>query len=392
MVRQELQVHRELGKELQLGREAHQIAHFHGLLVFAALARHLVEHVRQDRFLGGHLPLRFGRDVHVEKEDGLARRGHGVGVLDAEHHLARRPRQAADVVADLFAAEHPHGVVRALDAVAQDEDGEYVDVVGWRITDVVQLIRGPKETVVRLQILPADAGLNATPVELELVRDKVKLEDQAAKSEILEVTNDGFPYRIGIITIPKFYTDLEAYRDSDKESKSTVTDVKRILENLKNEQVDGIVIDLRNNGGGLLSAGVEIAKLFLRDGIIIQQQYRGENIESFSVSRPGELIDLSLVILINHSTASAAEIIAGSLQAHKRAPLIGEPTFGKDTIQLVFDLQDDSSLHVTAAKWWIPGLEPPLGENGLQPDLQVDSGDSDEDKIMNVAIQSLLGK
>ena len=115
-------------------------------------------------------------------------------------------------------------------AVAQGEDGEFVDVVGWRITDVVKLIRGPKESIVRLQILPVEGGLDATSIEISLVRDKIKLEDQAAKSEILEITNEGLPYKVGVITIPKFYTDFEGQRKGDKDYKSTSRDVKKLLE------------------------------------------------------------------------------------------------------------------------------------------------------------------
>jgi carboxyl-terminal processing protease len=130
-------------------------------------------------------------------------------------------------------------------------------------------------------------------------------------------------------------------------------------------------IDLRNNAGGLLDAGIDISRIFLTSGVVIEQQYRGQPVEVFSVEQPGELQTYPLVILVNQNTASAAEIIAGALQAQDRAILIGAPTFGKDTIQLVFDLDDGSSLHITAAHWWIPGLIEPLAGNGLQPDILI---------------------
>src|SRR4030066_259638 len=155
-------------------------------------------------------------------------------------------------------------------AVAQGDDGEFVDVVGWRITDVVKLIRGPKETTVRLQILKAKDGVTAKPEEIVLLRDKVKLEDQAAQKKVVEINNNGLTYRIGVITIPKFYTDFEGTRNGDNNPKSTVTDVKKLLEDLKQEKVDGVVIDLRNNGGGALSEAIDVTGLFIDKGPFVQ--------------------------------------------------------------------------------------------------------------------------
>jgi carboxyl-terminal processing protease len=173
-------------------------------------------------------------------------------------------------------------------------------------------------------------------------------------------------------------------------AESTPEEVQNAVSDLESNGVEHFVLDLRNNGGGLLSAGVETAKLFLREGVIIEQQYRGEDVESISTNHPGPLEHISIIVLVNQATASAAEIIAGSLQAHNRAALIGEPTYGKDSIQLVFDLQDDSSLHVTAAKWWIPDLEYPISENGLQPDISALPGEASTDPMMIAAIETLL--
>ena len=173
-------------------------------------------------------------------------------------------------------------------------------------------------------------------------------------------------------------------------AESTPQEIQNAVQELEFKGATHFVIDLRNNGGGLLTAGVETVRLFLEDGVIMQQQYRGEEIDTFEVNVPGPLRDIPIVVLINQSTASAAEIIAGSLQNHNRGLLIGEPTFGKDTIQLVFDLQDDSSLHVTAAKWWIPGITLAIGEDGLQPDIHVSASDTNSDLVMKIAIQSLL--
>jgi carboxyl-terminal processing protease len=245
-------------------------------------------------------------------------------------------------------------------AVAQGEDGEYVDVVGWRITDVVQLIRGPKETIVRLQILPADGGLNATPVELELVRDKVKLEDQAAKSEILEIIDDSIPYRIGIITIPKFYTDLEGYRNGDKESKSTASDVRNILENLMDEEVDGIVIDLRNNGGGSLLEAIDVTGLFIEKGPVVQVKDSFDNIDVSNDPDPEIVYSGPLAVLINRFSASASEIFSAAIQDYERGIVVGEQTYGKGTVQNLIDLNRLAShnankfgqVKVTIAKYY----------------------------------------
>lgn len=170
---------------------------------------------------------------------------------------------------------------------------------------------------------------------------------------------------------------------------STPDEIKEAVEMMQDQGAVHFVLDLRDNGGGLLTAGIDIARLFLSSGVIVQQQYKGEDIETYAVNTPGPLTDLPLVVLINSNTASSAEIVAGALQAHGRATLIGEPSFGKDSIQLIFDLQDGSSLHVTAAKWWIPGLEPPMSEGGIQPDIIISQDDSQLDRAMEAAIEYL---
>jgi carboxyl-terminal processing protease len=154
-------------------------------------------------------------------------------------------------------------------------------------------------------------------------------------------------------------------------SANTSTEILNAFQELRNHGATSFVLDLRDNGGGLLNAGIDTARVFLKAGTVIEQQYRDKDVERYGVEKAGELINEPLVVLINENTASAAEIVAGALQANHRARLIGSPSYGKDTIQLVFDLKDGSSLHVTTARWWIPGLEPPLAENGLQPDLLI---------------------
>ncbi len=154
---------------------------------------------------------------------------------------------------------------------------------------------------------------------------------------------------------------------------STPDEVLKAAQDLQNRGASAFVLDLRDNFGGLLTAGVDTARLFLSQGTIIEQQYKGKAIETQRVEKPGPLTEIPLAILINQHTASAAEIIAGALQAQGRARLVGAPSYGKDTIQLVFNLKDGSSLHVTSAKWWVPDLSTPLAGSGLQPDVPVET-------------------
>lgn len=150
---------------------------------------------------------------------------------------------------------------------------------------------------------------------------------------------------------------------------STTTDeIKKAVENLTVEGAQYFILDLRDNGGGLLNAGIDTARLFLKSGIVLEEQYQGQEVEAFWVTEAGELGDIPLVVFVNQRTASSAEIIAGALQGNKRATLIGEPSYGKNTIQQVFELRDGSSLHITAAHWWFPDLAFPVDGMGLQPD------------------------
>ncbi|MEJ2103624.1 MAG: carboxy terminal-processing peptidase, partial [Ignavibacteriaceae bacterium] len=245
-------------------------------------------------------------------------------------------------------------------AVAQGKDGEFVDVVGWRITDVVQLIRGPKESVVRLQILKATDGVLAQPVEISLVRDKVKLEEQAAKSKVIEVDNNGIPYKIGVITIPKFYTDFEGSHNGEVDSKSTVTDVKKLLEDLKKQSVDGVVIDLRNNGGGALSEAIDVTGLFIEKGPVVQVKNSDGKVEVDADLDPSIVYGGPLAVLVNRYSASASEIFAAAIQDYGRGVIVGEQTFGKGTVQNLIDLNRISrnssnkfgQLKLTIAKYY----------------------------------------
>ena len=158
---------------------------------------------------------------------------------------------------------------------------------------------------------------------------------------------------------------------------STADEIEKAVDELQSLDAKFFVLDLRGNGGGLVDAGVSIARLFLAEGDVLQEQYRGKPLKTYSVQNTGLFSDIPIAVLVDANTASAAEIVAGALQAQGRADLIGQTTYGKDSIQLAFDLSDGSSLHVTAAKWWLPGLDQDFGENGLLPDVLVPLGETD---------------
>ena len=245
-------------------------------------------------------------------------------------------------------------------AVAQGDTGQFVDVIGWRITEVVKLIRGPKETKVRLQILRAKNGVDAKPEEISLIREKVKLEDQAAKKKIIEVENNGMAYRIGVITIPNFYTDFDGGRNGDQNSKSTVVDVKKLLEELNQEKVDGVVIDLRNNGGGALSEAIDVTGLFIENGPVVQVKNADDMIEVGEDMDPSLTYSGPLAVMVNRFSASASEIFAAAIQDYQRGIVVGEQTYGKGTVQNLINLNQISrnsgnkfgQLKLTIAKYY----------------------------------------
>lgn len=223
-------------------------------------------------------------------------------------------------------------------AVAQGKDGEMVDVVGWRLDDVVKLIKGPKGTVVRLMILPAKTGVNGPAQEVVLVRDKIKLEDQAAKKEVIKHQVGGRQAKLGVISLPSFYMDYEAYQKGDPNYKSTTRDVKRLIGELKAEGVDGIVMDLRNNGGGSLPEAVDLTGLFIKEGPVVQVKTSANKIDVLPDDDKEVFYSGPLVVLTNRFSASASEIFAGAIQDYQRGVVVGESTFGKGTVQTVIDL------------------------------------------------------
>lgn len=235
---------------------------------------------------------------------------------------------------------HKSGLIKANDriiGVAQG-DGEIVDVIGWRIDEVVKLIKGPKGTRVRLQILPAESGVNGAPTIIELVRDKIKLEDQQAKKSLIHYMKDGKPLKMGVITLPGFYMDFEEYQKGNPNYTSTTRDVKRLIEELKVEKIDGLVLDLRDNGGGSLTEAIDLTGLFIKDGPVVQVKNSANKIEVGTDDNSSVLYNGPLVVMTNRFSASASEIFAGAIQDYHRGVVVGESTYGKGTVQTVVDL------------------------------------------------------
>ncbi|MBB4482432.1 carboxyl-terminal processing protease [Rhizobium etli] len=224
--------------------------------------------------------------------------------------------------------------------VGQGKDGPIKEVVGTRLDEVVQMIRGKKGTVVRLDILPADAGADATHRVVSLVRDKISLDKQAAKKTVLSVKAGDATRKIGIITLPVFYEDFDAKNKGDKDYKSASRDVAKLLDELSQENVDGVLIDLRNNGGGSLDEAIDLTGLFIGKGPVVQQRATNGKIVVKNADFSAPAWTGPMGVLINRGSASASEIFAAAIQDYGRGVIIGEPSFGKGTVQTVVDLDE----------------------------------------------------
>lgn len=224
--------------------------------------------------------------------------------------------------------------------VGQGTSGEMKDVIGWRIDDVVALIRGTPDTLVRLDVVAAEAPLDSKPQTLQLTRAKVRLEDQRAKAETIVVPagSDAPARRIGVIKLPGFYEDFEARRRNDANYASATRDVARMLGEFRAQKVDGVVLDLRGNGGGSLNEAVELTGLFIDKGPVVQVRESGGRVNVQYDQDAGVAWDGPLAVLINRGSASASEIVAGAIKDYGRGLVIGETTFGKGTVQTMVDL------------------------------------------------------
>lgn len=223
-------------------------------------------------------------------------------------------------------------------AVAQGRDGEFKDIVGWRIDDAISLIRGPKGTVVKLKLLPKGAKASDQPKVLEIVREKIVLEDRSAKKEIKTYNTNGKITKIGIINIPDFYMNFADYRAGNPNYKSVTRDVRRILDTLKQMHVDGVVIDLRENGGGSLPEAISLTGLFIKSGPVVQVRDSRNRVEVERDEDTGVAYDGPLAVMVDRFSASASEIFAGAIQDYGRGIIIGTQTYGKGTVQNEIDL------------------------------------------------------
>lgn len=233
-------------------------------------------------------------------------------------------------------------------AVAQGLSGAMEDVVGWRLEDAVRLIRGKRGTTVRLRI---EKAVNNQIIDVVLIRDKIKLEESAAKAEIKGVEKDGKVYRIGIIDLPSFYIDFDAANRGEKNYRSTTRDVRRLIKQLQKDGIDGLMIDLRDNGGGSLAEAVDLTGLFFDEGPVVQVRRTGGDLSIHADEDKQTLYDGPLAVLINQNSASASEIFAGAIKDYERGVILGEPTFGKGTVQSIIDLAR-----------FLPSVKDPVGQ------------------------------
>lgn len=292
----------------------------------------------------------------------------GIGAVlekDDEYTKVTRLVKAgpADKQGELKAGDH-------IIAIAQGQNGEdWQDVVGWRLDEVVELVRGKADTWVRLQVKRGEDAVKTIAIR----REKVKLEDQAASKRVIDLPGrtPADARKIGVITIPNFYLDFEAMRRGDPDTKSTTRDVARILSELEVDHVDGVIIDLRDNGGGSLLEATELTDLFIDQGPVVQilnannqVDRRNRAIESSNFNRP-------MLVLVNHLSASASEIFAGAIQDYQRGLIVGDQTFGKGTVQTLIPL-DEGKLKITEAKFYRVSGDS-TQHRGVVPDIKYPS-------------------
>lgn len=230
------------------------------------------------------------------------------------------------------------GVDDRIVGVAQGKTGEFQNIVGWRTDNAIALIRGAKGTVVRLELLPKSASASSKPKVVELVREKIILKDQSAKKEIRTYNNNGKVVKIGIISVPAFYIDFNDYKSGNPNYKSTTHDVKLLIDSLKKENVDGIVMDMRFNGGGSLLEAIELSGLFIKTGPVVQVRNPNDQIEVDKDEDPSITWSGPLAVLVDRFSASATEIFAGAIQDYGRGLIVGTQTYGKGSVQNAIDL------------------------------------------------------
>ena len=231
------------------------------------------------------------------------------------------------------------GTIKPLDKIiGVYKDEKMIDVIGWDVNEVVKLIRGPKGSVVILKILPTGQEGDAIAYEISLTRDEISLEEQAASSFIKTIKDDNQEYQIGVIKIPGFYQDYAARRRGEQDYKSTTSDVKKIVGEFKEIGIDGLVIDLRGNSGGLLDEATGLTGLFIDEGPVVQLKDMDNNIEVIDDPIPGTIYDGPMSVVIDRFSASASEIFAAAIQDYSRGLVIGQKSFGKGSVQNLYPL------------------------------------------------------
>ena len=289
-----------------------------------------------------YFPPRVSEDFDIHMRLSL----EGIGaVLQTEYEYTKVvslvPKGPADKSSLLMPGDRIIGV-------GQGETGEIKDTIGLRIDEVVKLIRGPKNTYVRLKIIPAKKSDSTTVVQIK--RDTVKLEEQSAKKQVKTVVSGENSHKIGIIEIPNFYIDFEAYHRGDPQYKSTTSDVKKLLFELADENIDGLIIDLRDNGGGSLKEASDLTGLFLTSGPTVQIRTKQQMTRLYDED-PDIQYSGPLLVLINRMSASASEIFAGAIKDYQRGIIVGTRSFGKGTVQELKPL-GDGKLKLTSAKFY----------------------------------------
>ena len=310
----------------------------------------------------------------------------GIGaVLQLEDEYTKVARLVAKGPADKQGELQPSDRIVA---VGQGEEGALEDVIGWRLDEVVEKIRGPKDSTVRLEVIPAKAKAGDERKVITIVRNKVKLEEQSAQKEILEIPNGDDVLKVGVIDIPAFYIDFDAMRRGEKDYKSTTRDVKVLLDELQAEGIDGLVIDLRNNGGGSLQEANELTGLFIEYGPTVQIRHSSRRVWRDGKRLRSDYYEGPVVVLINRLSASASEIFAGAIQDYERGIIVGDRSFGKGTVQTLVPLTE-GQLKLTESKFYrISGDS--TQHRGVVPDVEFPSlydteeiGESSLDHALN---------
>jgi len=270
--------------------------------------------------------------------------------------------------------------------VGQGREAALTDVIGWRLDDVVQLIRGPVGSVVRLQVLPAGAAPGTTERLVEFTRNKVTLEAQAAHKEVRKLQRDGRELTVGVITVPSFYQDYNARAAGDRNYRSTTRDVRQLITELKASGIDGLIIDLRGNGGGSLPEATGLTGLFINGGPVVQLRETGGAVEVLDDPEPQVAYHGPLLVLVDRFSASASEIFAGAIQDYGRGLVTGQQTYGKGTVQNLIPLDrfalgprpEFGQLTVTIGKFYrVTGDS--TQNRGVTPDILMPSLISTED-------------